>query len=472
MDVQGLNTLEEFRILTDSEVESLIKVIRRPRGTIADPAPGAAPDSRIPTPGVAVSLRAENNLKLACYFLRHKHKTSRTVNANDITLANVRALHDSKEWEDTQDNPSAPELTPRPDWPKVFEAIQEWLKSCLGVTKIPLAYVIRANEDVQPEAADPPDGYDSVQEEMIARAPILDPAGNHTATFLSDCQRVWEKIAEIMRDHDCWTYVRPAQRSRNGRLAYLGLYDHYLGENNVDTMSTRTESRLEKTTYSGEKRNWNFEKYVKVHADQHAILEGLVDYGYAGIDERSKVRHLLKGIRTDKLDTIKSTIMANAQYRSDLSACVNLFKTFLEQMENKAGTPNLQVAAIHQGSNDHYTDLNVEDRYYKKGRYDQLTGAQKKGLKVKREKRGHKPGRKDSTATKRGKVRGNKGKTKLQLSKRDISAIATAVAAVRHDGDAESSEESDEEIPIKPPAPKKVKLSSNRNNPALQRHNM
>ena len=285
-DAQGLNTLEEFHILTDSEVESLVKVIRRPGGTIADPAPGAAPDSCIPNPGVAVSLRAENNLKLACYFLCHKHKTSCTVNANDITLANVRALRDFKEWEDTQDDPSAPELTARPDGPKAFEAIQEWLKSCLGVTKIPLAYVIRVNEDVQPEAVDPPDGYDSVQEEMIARAPILDPAGNHTATFLSDRQRVWEKIAEITRDHDCWTYVRPAQRSRNGRLAYLGLYDHYLGENNVDTKSTRAESRLEKTTYSREKRNWNFEKYVKVHADQHAILEGLVDYGYAGIDER------------------------------------------------------------------------------------------------------------------------------------------------------------------------------------------
>ena len=67
---------------------------------------------------------------------------------------------------------------------------------------------------------------------------------------------------------------------------------------------------------------------------------------------------------------------------------------------------------------------------------------------------------------------GTRAKAKLQLSKRDISAIATAVAAVQQDGDAESSEESDEEIPIKPPAPKKVKPSSNRNNPALQQRNM
>ena len=164
--------------------------------------------------------------------------------------------------------------------------------------------------------------------------------------------------------------------------------------------------------------------------------------------------------------------MAIAQYCTDFSACVNLFKTFLKQMENKASTPNLQVAAIHQGSNDHDADLNLWDHYYKKSEFDQLTGAQKKGLKLKQEKRGHKPGRKDSTSTKGGKVGGNKGKSKLQLSKRDISAIASTVAAVRHDGDAESIEESDEEVPIKPPAPKKVKPSSNRNNPVLQRRNM
>ena len=160
--------------------------------------------------------------------------------------------------------------------------------------------------------------------------------------------------------------------------------------------------------------------------------------------------------------------MANTQYCLDFSACVNLFKTFLEQMENKAGIPNVQVAAVHQGSIDHDVDLSLEDHYYNKSEYNQLTGAQKKGLKLKWEKCGHKPGRKDSPSTKGGKGGGNKGKSKLQLSKRDISAIATAVAAMQQDGDAKSSEESDEEIPIKPPASKKVKPSSNQNNPALQ----
>ena len=34
---QGMDSLEEFKILTDDEVKSLCKVFRRPRGTIGNP---------------------------------------------------------------------------------------------------------------------------------------------------------------------------------------------------------------------------------------------------------------------------------------------------------------------------------------------------------------------------------------------------------------------------------------------------
>jgi hypothetical protein len=41
-DAQGLDTLEEFTHLTDTEVENLCKVIRRPGGTVPNPQAGAA----------------------------------------------------------------------------------------------------------------------------------------------------------------------------------------------------------------------------------------------------------------------------------------------------------------------------------------------------------------------------------------------------------------------------------------------
>ena len=121
-----------------------------------------------------------------------------------------------------------------------------------------------------------------MQDELIACAPIrFKNAGNtaYTAEYLADRSNVWELILDLTRDQDFWLYVRPSQRTCDGRLAFLGLKNDYLGENNVNNMPSRAEAKLKDTSYSGEKSRWNFEKYVKMHVDQHAILTGLVEHG-------------------------------------------------------------------------------------------------------------------------------------------------------------------------------------------------
>ena len=231
----------------------------------------------------------------------------------------------------------APEINAR-DWPRTIDAIEEWLRGCLGVTKIPLAYVVRDN--VEALTVDPIGGFTSKQEEQTARTPIVTVAGGNvfTATYMSDHAKVWEKMSKLTRDHECWSYVRPAQRSCDGRLAYMGLKGHYLGVNNVDNMSTPAERKLQTTSYTGEQRRWSFEKYVKIHVDQHDILQGLTVHGYAGIDNRSKVRHLVAGIKTTALDSVKTRIMSDAALRQDFDACVNLYKDVIKQKSDSSTT--------------------------------------------------------------------------------------------------------------------------------------
>lgn len=141
-----------------------------------------------------------------------------------------------------------------------------YLRSYLGDKKIPLAYVVRKDTDVP--ATDPEGGYASIQEEMIARAVagvrVPDP------TYLINREKVWEIIARITREQTCWTYVKPAQRTRDGRMAYENLYTHFLGPNNVDNMATMAEQKLTSTVYNGEQRRWDFERYVNVHKSQRA----------------------------------------------------------------------------------------------------------------------------------------------------------------------------------------------------------
>jgi hypothetical protein len=166
-------------------------------------------------------------------------------------------------------------------------------------------------------------------------------------------------------------------------------------------MATSAENKLQSTVYNGEQRRWDFERYVNVHKQQHAILEGLVDHGYAGIDKRSKVRYLLEGIKTDKFDAVKTRIMSDPILRTDFDACVTLYQDYIKQTSKTRTAANtVNISEIKTGKRKFEK---VEDRYYTKEEYAALTPDQKKELASKRTKRGHKPGDKDSKVIKKAK---------------------------------------------------------------------
>ena len=206
-------------------------------------------------------------------------------------------------------------------------------------------------------------------------------------------------------------------------------------------MSSRKEAKLKDTSYSGEKRRWNFENYIKTHVDQHAILTGLVERRYSGINDWSKVRHLMSVIKTKVLDPVKTQIMASAALRNDFDACVNLYKDFIEQSDN-LGVRDSNISSVQSdrngatgksgsagGSGTNYdkivSDNSVPDCYYNGEEYQSLNDAQKKGLKLKRAKRGHK------SKVKHGRPYGGGGgnKVKMELLKRSIKALVSALAS-------------------------------------------
>jgi hypothetical protein len=131
---------------------------------------------------------------------------------------------------------------------------------------------------------------------MIARA----PHGNQA--YVNDSMEVWSYMANITRAHDCWTYVKPAQRTKYERRAFLLLWNQILVPNNVDNMASEAEANLGSVSYTGERKKWTWEKYVQIHTEQHAVFNGLTDYGYSGIEIGTKFRNLMAG-------TVKSAVM-------------------------------------------------------------------------------------------------------------------------------------------------------------------
>jgi hypothetical protein len=222
----------------------------------------------------------------------------------------------------------------------------------------------------------------------------------------------------MTRDEKCWTYVKPFQRARDGRGAFMALHTHYLGANHVNNMASEAESKLAKAMYHGEKRRYNFESYISALNDQFQILNGLKRYGYSGIDEASKVRRLNTGIKTDKLNAPKAQIMASRALQDNFDDAVGLYQDFISQTRTQNDNDNINVSGFEgggsgnanggKGGSNKYKGKkgggykgngggkrkhsggggDIEDRHYSPAEYSQLSESQKSKLKTLRATRG------------------------------------------------------------------------------------
>jgi hypothetical protein len=192
---QGINTLEEIRFLTDPDVERVIKAVRRPGGMIAAPVtvPPTLATAQI-NPGIPVSILAEGNLKLACYWLRLQEKMARTITPAQVVAGVFRLARGMRESDLLHTDPIKYPIIDDEDWSKTMDTIGEFLNAFHGESGIPLGYVIRKTVELPPgiDLTGNPT-YATPDAEMIRRAP------HDNITFIADNKKVWGIIASMTR---------------------------------------------------------------------------------------------------------------------------------------------------------------------------------------------------------------------------------------------------------------------------------
>ena len=103
---QGISRIQELSDLDDGEVDSLLKILRRPGGIIPNPNAAVTDQTaNITAPGISVSMRAATHLKLSVYYCRHQMRTSRPLRTTNITLPRIKALKNLREEEETAIDP-------------------------------------------------------------------------------------------------------------------------------------------------------------------------------------------------------------------------------------------------------------------------------------------------------------------------------------------------------------------------------
>ena len=359
VDDQGYDDLDELCRLDDKGVDNLCNILRKSQtgdaGVIA---------------GLQISNLAQERLKLAIFALKHQKRVSREIVLADMTKESIVELEQQRQMEKTFSNKldGYAQATFK-DLAKTFEVVTEQLEHGRGINGVCLAYVVRADLIPQYEDTDPPEGYPNLDAEMIARAPILEDGeippdqtahdlkvleecGPFCSSFRIDMVTAWNILYEMFGQTPAWLHGQSTKKEKNGRKLFRLLFDHYLGAEHVTHQANKVEARIASLSYKGEQRNWGWDKYVDAHIEQHIIAKNLMPYGYSGIDERSKIRHLLGGISNPGLHPVTVNILAMREEDKTFTKCATMYTDFIRTCANSVGPRQdrgRQISSVHTG---------------------------------------------------------------------------------------------------------------------------
>ncbi len=326
-----------------------------------------------------VNMRAEGNLVKLLFFLLHMERTSRPVTPADCTMDALKSLDFQRKVENEHDASAAKvPVIDDSDWSKTLEGQIDFLNQHRGITGVPLSYIIRNELKVKAATSDPSMGsqnsvYESHDHEMIARAPILtatahastldleelEATGPFVQSFLADRLTAYNLLLPVFQNHSSLTYFKGKKSSsKNCRKSFRAVWDHYLGEQMVDHLASKWENDLKGLKYLGEGRNGNFDQFCTASKDLHQKLENLKQYGYQGLDERTKVRYFVQGLVHATMENCKLHIQGKPECRQNYDKAVAVCRDFI-QSDLSSGKKSLNISAVGTGSGG---DMSVEDQ--------------------------------------------------------------------------------------------------------------
>jgi hypothetical protein len=203
--------------------------------------------------------------------------------------------------------------------------------------------------------------------------------------------------------------VKKFSKTKNGRQVYQTLHTLLLGGQCVVSTGSTIVTKLQSFRYEGDRKNFNFDKYVNLHVEQHNHHADLQKYGVAPLAKNLKTLWFQDGIRDPSLNAVKVSINANRANFTDFDSVKDAYVEF-KCTDNPTNDPRTrQVASVarggHRGGNfpckhdqgqgpqtfdKHQKGLvpqsevakqtHIIDRHYSDAEFDQLTPAEKQML--------------------------------------------------------------------------------------------
>ena len=397
---EGITTVNDLVDFDKDTIKQVSENLRRPAGRIPDPDPGAAPGATIPTPPFVFGAKSQKRLIVAADAVRYYETVGRPLTAANMAWNPVlrnfaeqwKALVDRKDEEE----PDVPKISNGLPIIKWTEAFTDYLHRVIGVRMIPLAYVIRDEENVPavvpPLAPGAPHSVEhgSVEAELIARS------SHANALYREDNAEVYYKLEEATRATSYAASIKPFQRAKNGRGAWLALTGQYAGPDKWESEIKRQEQLLHTRIWKGQS-NFTLERFIAQHRNAFVSMTACAEHiQYQLPNEFSRVGFLLDAIQCNDagLQAAMASIKTDTGpegMRNDFEASAAHLLQYDPVAKKRAavgakrGSAEIsdvseQVEVAGFGTKPGIGKTGVHFRYYKKTEYQQLSSEQKEEL--------------------------------------------------------------------------------------------
>jgi len=300
----GITNTEDFIGLTDKDTAQILKIIRTG------------------TPPILVPYIAQKCLNIFCYWANRRQRLNEPIAAAYFTQAALdtygRLMMFELQEEETSTAVEAPaEFKAGSKWKPFKEGVIAYMNSVKGRHNIPLAYVIRDQEQPDPNAI-----YLSEHHRLISITPLIEIEYKEDNVKVFVFPKSWTLIGPT------WTWRRLHNATRNGRAGWLALVAHYEGDAQRDRVKDNAYAAIAAAKYYGERKKFSFETYVMIHQESYADL---VQYGEVNLEEK-RVCDLLQGIKDNSpaANAAKGTILTTPPLRNNFNNAVSHLATTLQ----------------------------------------------------------------------------------------------------------------------------------------------
>jgi hypothetical protein len=165
-------------------------------------------------------------------------------------------------------------------------------------------------------------------------------------SFLTDMAMVYNILHSCWGKSSWWHHVQKFSKTKNGQQVYRTLRTLLLGEQQIVLTENAICTKLQSFRYEGDCKNFNFDKYVNLHVEQHNQHADLQEYRVATLAKNLKTLWFQDGIRDPSLNAVKASINANRANFTDFDSVKDAYVEF-KRTENRSNDPKTwQVASV------------------------------------------------------------------------------------------------------------------------------